>query len=98
MSKKTNLREKPGARPVWEADDGTHRLVSGRNIVGRVDYVAGMGYWWQIATASGVERNLFDAQRCVEYELGLEQLSTFDARYWARVSQSHPRPLSAAAA
>ena len=55
-------------RPEWGQfrESYVYRVGRGPSILGRVDFIASLGYWWQTAEYTGVCHSLRDAQREVE--------------------------------
>lgn len=55
-------------RPEWDQfrESYVYRVGKGPCILGRVDFISSLGYWWQTADYTGVCYNLRDAKREVE--------------------------------
>jgi hypothetical protein len=55
-------------RPKWEQFRESHVLRVGKEqrVLGRVDLISSVGYWWQTADKTDVAYNLQDAKRKVE--------------------------------
>lgn len=56
--------------PEWdqiqESQSYVYRIGNGPRILGRVDFIPSLGYWWQTAEYTGVCYSLRDAKREVE--------------------------------
>lgn len=57
--------------PEWARfrESYVYRMDKGLPILGRVDFIASLGYWWQTAEHTGVCHRLPDAQLRVEAAL-----------------------------
>lgn len=60
-------------RPKWEQSRDSHvlRASAERRVLGRVDAVGSVGYWWQTADKTDVAYTFQEGRRKVEEALGV---------------------------